>query len=131
MKITLDMLSMMSKRLLRTLDRAEIRNTLDLRNNIGVKHKVSDDEREFVAVTFRPSNRDTLTYTISYIVPDLGIPLEAKINTVLDYTKIILKAEAELPGYLTFSRDIFGNLQQIKDLHTAGLDIVQRELESL
>ena len=131
MIIRLNDLSAMAKRFLITLDRNGIGDLEAMEKFMGMKFPISDDEREFVQISANPSNKHTMAYTISYVVDGAGVPMEAKINPMLEYTKIIVKSESDVPGYFAFSRDNFGNLQQMKDLHPANMEIVRRELTSL
>lgn len=80
-------------------------------------------------ISLRQSNNGSFAYTLSYCRRGTGIPLEAKINYALGYSKMICKAEQVLSGYTLFSKDVFGNSQQEKASNSASLFFVRNELE--
>lgn len=131
MIISRDLLSTMAKRFLETLKIRDIHDMIDVKNEIGSRHTVSDQEREFVQIDIRPSNGLPTSYAISYILGELGVPIEARINPSLGYTLMIAKAEEEILGYKPFHQDHFGNLQQMKKLRSAKMEVVRRELTTL
>lgn len=86
---------------------------------------------EHVEFEKRPSNHGTLAYTVSYVVPGTGIPVEFKINPHMGSAKIILKMESQRPGYKQFMIDPYQNIIQLKELTPATIGIVKQELERL
>jgi len=131
MKITLSDLEEFAKKFLEILDREQFTSTESLRDKVGIIYTYSVNTPDFVSVTLRPSNHETLAHTVSYIRPGIGIPIELKINTYLRYSQVILKAEKEIKGYSSFSTDSFGNILQYKILNSSELGKSREELRSL
>lgn len=86
---------------------------------------------QFIEISLRPSNAGAYAYTISYVVINTGIPIEARINPLSNYSRMIVKQEEEITGYESFGVDLFENILQIKHLGEAGISDVKRELETL
>ena len=87
-----------------------------------------------IQIAFRPSEKGSQAHTLSYVVPDRGIPLEVRMNFIWGYTYIILKANEQLPGYAPFeigTFDDFGNTRQSKELPDVEFSTFMSELESL
>lgn len=129
MKISLDDTRQFAKDFLAILERDGISNVRDLQERVG--SKLAFDNKSYVEVTCRPSNFKTLDYVVSFIVQLFNVPVEARLNPKLGYSKIILISESEIPGYFLFSRDIYNNLRLMKTLETADISAVKKELESL
>lgn len=108
------------------LEREIIEN---LRLNLPKKIEISKEE--FVEISFRPSNAGTRALTISYIVKNLGIPIEVRINEQLEYMQIIIKCAEGLQGYTEFWIDPFSNLMQYLFHHRAELNFVKDEMKRL
>jgi|SRR3989344_1795984 len=130
MKISLEELSKIAENFLNLMKKEGIEKTDDLEKRIGTTIKL-EKSQDFIVITTRPSNYGTLAHTISYHRPDLGIPLELKINNQLGYSQIFIKLEKKLRNYNTFSLDRYNNFMQnklIKPLHF--LEIIE-ELEKI
>ncbi len=84
-----------------------------------------------IFVELRLSQKNTSAYTISYIVPGLGIPLEVKVNRTLMWSMLIIKADLAPAGYQTFSSDSFGNPMHYKQLDSIDISEISRELNVL
>ncbi len=101
----------------------------DLERRVGRTQETIPGER--VEFLLQPSNLGTRAYTVSYVIPGAGIPIEFKLNSHLGYTKIILKMEKPLQGYEPFMADPYQNIIQSKDIQDTSLASVKQELERL
>jgi hypothetical protein len=108
---------------------APITSLEDLDRKLGSVQPAAPGEHvEFAKV---PSNHGTLAYTVSYVVPGTGVPVEFKINPQMGSATIILKMESQRQGYNPFVIDPYQNIVQMKEFAPATLGIVKKELESL
>jgi len=88
--------------------------------------------KEHVMVQLRPSNFNTIANVISYVIPGKGIPLECWTNETLNYSRIMLKCESEIPHYVPFTADDFGNIVQYQEMQNSiSLSKIKFELEKL
>jgi len=102
-----------------------------LDNILGKELKIEHQEQDFVAFDNRTSNLGTMAYTLSYIRQGAGIPIELKINSVLNYSQVILKSQKSLVGYSAFSVDPFENIIQNKVLKSSDISLSRNELLAL
>jgi hypothetical protein len=90
-----------------------------------------------ITASLNPSEEGTEAYTISYVAegnpgnPNKGVVLDLKINTQLNYSKIILKNQHYLRGYTPFRRDPFYNLIQTKTINSTKIPLLKSELSHL
>ena len=129
MKISLENTRQFAKDFLAILERDGISNVKDLQEKVG--YTLPFDNDAFVVVTCRPSTFKTLDYVLSFVVPQINVPVEVRINPKMDYSKVLLTSGEEIPGYFIFSRDAVNNLRLMKTLEKADMDVVRKELESL
>ena len=115
-KITREQLGKVAERMLKFLDEKGINSFKDLEEIMNKEFLIDKETKEHIHIEFRPSGGGTRTYTMSYIVPNKGIPLEFKISEDKQYSRIIAKGDFELPEYVPFAVDPFGNTVQIKSL---------------
>lgn len=94
-----------------------------------------DSEGEHnVEVSIRPSEMNTKAFTVSYVTPKKGIPIEFKINDQLKYSMIIAKGDFSIDGYSPFGanvKDIYGNIPQYKRLDSIDVKDINSELNAL
>ncbi len=86
---------------------------------------------EFVSISKRPSEEGTFAYTLSYIIPSSGIPMEIRINPTLNYTRLIIKDQELVDGYQKFAIDFFDNKVQYLTIEGSDLPFLKIELERL
>ena len=110
MKVTKQRLGEIAGTLISALKEFKVDTAQDITRLMNVKIIIS--KREMIIGEERFSNNGTTAQTISYAVDGTGIPLELKINPALNYTKIILKSEEQIPEYSPFMIDRFGNVMQ-------------------
>ncbi|UZE94062.1 MAG: hypothetical protein IB618_00605 [Candidatus Pacearchaeota archaeon] len=113
------------------LEKENISYVADLEQRLDKKFSIDKNPGEYIAIEMRPSNFDTKAYTISYIIPNKGIPIEIKINKALGYSQIIIKRDRVLPSYSLFHIDIFGNMAQNKELKITKISEIKEELKRL
>ena len=131
MKISKEELGRTSKGLIDFLDENNLNSVRDIEKLLG-RRFVVNKKLDYVNIELRPSNFGTSAHTISYIVPYLqGIPLEIKINQVLSYSQLIIKAYEEIDGYMPFSTDIFDNIIQARRIEGADMNSIRSELKNI
>lgn len=133
MPITIPDLRRISKNFLTILDKEKIMSVNDLEAKLG-KEFLSDEDgavQEYVSILNIPSNQDAMAFTVSYVRPGTGIPIELKINPVLDYSQVIIKAKDMIGGYLPFGSDEFDNIYQSKLIRSSDFSLSIKELKKL
>ncbi len=130
MKISLEDLGKIAGNFLYLIEKEGIEKTDDLEKRIGTTIKLEKSE-DFVIITTRPSNHNTLAYTIAYHCPSLGIPLELKINKEKEYSQVFIKSGKELKSYKTFHFDMYDNFMQNKIFQSSDFSMIKKELERL
>jgi len=130
MKIKKEEFKKAVKRFLETLDKEKISDLRDLEKRLNSRLSITPNEKEFITIENRPSEAGTTAYTVSYVT-ETGIPVEIKVNYSLGYSKIIIKTETEMNGYVPFSMDRFGNIMQTRDLDFADFERTKKELGNL
>ncbi len=130
MKIDAQEIKQMAKKFLSVLDREGIQTNEDLEEKLG-KNFTLENSQDFISIVSRPSNCETIAYTISYTRPGTGIPIELEINEQLNYSQIILKAQEKLEGYSHFHSDQFNNLVQNKVIGSSNFSLVREGLSDL
>ena len=130
MKLSKKDIGAISTEFLELLDKESIFTSEDLERMIGkdINGKISGDRLIF---DNRPSNLNTMAYTVSYVREGTGIPLELKMNPSLYYSQVILKSQEIIEGYSSFSEDDFGNIMQVKAMGSISLSLSRNELSSL
>ncbi len=118
-----------SSELLKTLEKEKVATEEDLERMMG--QTIALKENNIVDFQKIPSNFGTMAYTVSYIRPKSGIPLELKINTELDYSQVILKAQTKLEQYKPFTRDGYGNIVQNRLFMPGNFNSAKEELKRL
>ena len=101
------------------------------KSNPSIKELVSSVPLEFIDVSMRDSNLDTQALAIGYIIPGIGMPIEVRINRELGYCRIIIKADFNLPAFIPFGMDNFGNIVQGKKDNYRSLKQVINSLQFL
>ena len=97
---------------------------------LTVYHLGDDVDSDFIELHCRPSNGGIQVPTISYTAISIGIPLEVKINSALQYSSIITKGDFELDTYELWALDQLGNKIQQKRI-PADLKSITEELKLL
>jgi hypothetical protein len=118
-----------SSELLKIIEKEKIETIEDLKGMMG--KSITINPKDSIQFRKSPSNFGTTAYTTSYVRLGAGIPLEFKVNTRLDYTQIILKAQTNIKPYETFAIDPFNNKVQNRVIEPANLNIVKEELKRL
>ncbi len=131
MKIKADDIRMFASGFLKILEEQEVKSAQDLERLIGKEFKIEQKESDFLSFTNRPSNLSTMAYTISYIRPGSGIPIELKINSSLNYSQVIIKTQELIEDYTPFSVDTFENIIQYKLLNSSDIYLSIKELIAL
>lgn len=129
-KITREEIKDIAKEVLSFLERNGINDVSDLERRVGTVSGVANKPGDVITVENRPSNENTTACTISYITSGYGIPMEARLNTKLHYTKITIKGKFQSRSYTPFSYDTFGNLVQGRELE-CSIDALKESLEHL
>lgn len=131
MKISKQDLELRAHRLLKLLEDEGIDSIEDLEDKVLKNLRVKISLTEEISFILSPSNNNTSAYTISYGVDNVGTPLEIKMNSALNYTKIILKSIHHFRGYSPFHMDLYNNImQQITIPHT-NLSKIKEKIVSL
>lgn len=130
MKISFKDLGKIAGNFLYLMEKEGIEKTEDLEKRIGTTVKLEKSE-DFVLITTRPSNHNTLAYIVSYHCNNLGIPLELNINKKKEYSRVLIKSEKKLKDYKTFHYDCYDNPMQNKIFMTSNLSYLKKELEKL
>lgn len=131
MKIYIRDLKKFAAEFLRILEDQKIESTKDLEGLIGQQFRIENQIQDFISFENRPSNLNTMAYTISYTKPGTGIPIELKINSSLNYSQIIIKAQEVIYSYLPFMIDTFENFIQNKVLDSSDILILKKEVVRL
>lgn len=129
MRVTKSMLKHIANNFINTIEKQGLDSLKSLEANLENEMHIS--ESEYIMIELRPSNLGTTTFTISYIAPGTGIPLEVKINDILHYSKIVLKSTYKVNGYEPFSIDKIRNVVQAKTLPSIDIKDIKRELKYL
>lgn len=120
-----------AKRFLEVIDKEKICSLEDLNKKNGQVFPRRLFPRDFIKIELRPSKQGAHANTISYIIPGIGIPIEARINPSLNYSVMIAKTDSEIPGYIKLTEDNFGNIIQDKFLNSTDFSSIRKELEVL
>lgn len=137
MRISREKLSEVSKTFIEILDREWVRNLGDLEALAGQAIPVNGKEQEYLIVGWRPSNLGTraidASYTIQHRAKQVGggIPLDLKMNRLLDYSQIIIKADFTIEDYNHIAEDPFGNIVQARVLDNTDWQRIQEEIRKL
>ena len=131
MKISRQELRVIARNFLMLLTEEGLDSYASLETKLNEKIAIMEGHQDFVIASLRPSNLRTSAFTISYVGPGTGVPIEFKQNLVLDYSQVILKCEELLPGYELFATDFFNNQVQNKMIHTSDFDRIKPELNAL
>lgn len=131
MELYLPDLKIISGRLLKLLNNLPINNTSDIRRFVRKSFAPELVSEDFIQFDERPSDYGTFGYTISYIRPKTGIPLELKFNPSLNRNIIILKAQDFVPEYIPFEQDTFRNIMQSRTINPCSVPLVKEELRRL
>jgi len=131
MSIKKDYLGKIAENVLKLLDDEKIISFPDLDRIMNQKFSIDENTKEQILIELRPSNSYTTARVISYIVLGRGIPLEIRVNEELKYSRIIVKGDFNLPDYIPFAQDIFGNTAQDKQLGSIDISQIKSELKKL
>lgn len=110
MKVRTNDVKSYAQSILEFLGREKISSISDLLQREGERFLFGEGKR--IEVLLRPSEQGTSACTLSYAIEGIGIPLEAKINQAIRYSKVMLKSIDEFEGYILYSYDRFGNVVQ-------------------
>jgi len=94
---------------------------------------VQGKPNEFVQI-YSASLKNAPAFGLAYVMPGVGIPIEARIAASLNDAEMIVKVRARLEGYeqdKVVSQDDWGNARQWKQLREASIEAVVEELERL
>jgi len=81
-------------------------------------------------IQIESSGSGSKAYTITYIDPKGGVPIEIKLNPNFN-SKILVKTKSRLTGYTPIISDYFGNIVQKKIIDGCSISEIKRELEKL
>tara|TARA_Y100000310_G_scaffold292107_1_gene320589 strand:+ start:421 stop:837 length:417 start_codon:yes stop_codon:yes gene_type:complete len=137
MRISREKLSEVSKTFIDILDKEGVKTLRDLERLVGQAFPVSGKEQEYLVIIHRPSNLGTRAIDASYVIQHKpkqvggGIPLDLKMNQMLNYSQIIIKTDSEIKGYGPFAKDSFDNIIQGRIIDTINWQEVQEEIKKL
>lgn len=134
MKFSLEEISIIAEKILNFLEKESINSETNIKARVGKTIRLENndciifDKKEH----FPPKHLLSTSYIIDYLRKGSGIPIEIRVNNIMDYTNIIIKANELISGYSQFfSVDVFGNMPQTKTLKPARLEIAKQELKEL
>jgi len=128
--ITQEKLKEIAKSVLDFLEKENIDSIGSLFSRLGESFNIKGEDH-IIQIELRPSESGTEAYTISYIAPRGGIPIEIRMNPNFNYSKIIIKANSGLDDYKSFDSDYFGNIIQGKTLNKCSIPSIKKELKKL
>ena len=128
--ITPSKLEQIARSVLDFLERENINSIGSLFSRLGESFNIKGEDH-IIQIESRPSESGSEAYTISYIIPDGGIPLEIRMNPDFNYSNIIVKTNSGLNDYTSFAFDYFGNRIQNKEIKGCSIPIIKKELEEL
>ena len=129
MRIQREHLREVSRSLLALLTREGVSTIGDIVKLQGRQIQVAEGLPGIVETEMRAQCMGSASLTISYTHPDMGIPIEVKVRTPL-YIMVIVKTEALIEGYESFTMDETGNVAQTKLLPLNWSEAV-KELQKL
>src|SRR3989338_35917 len=129
--ITREDIKIVAKNILDFLEREKIKYYGDLEGKVGDVFFIEKNIGHSITLEEHPSELETLEYSISYIINGKGIPIEARLNNSINYTRLIIKGNFKLGGYSVMIRDTFGNLIQGKIFRGCSVHRLKQELEVL
>jgi len=129
MEIPLGTLKEIARIFLSVLEQEKINFREDLEERLRTSVILNDST--LISIESRPSNNNTFCYTLSYTIEKVGIPIELRINPLLNYTMIILKAQERIDGYEQFALDSHSNIVQSKLIKSSDFSVVRKELENI
>ena len=128
--ITPEKLKQIARSVLDFLKREDINSIESLEKRLGESFDIKRGDH-IIQIESRPSESGGEAYTIIYIIPAGGIPIEIRLNPNLDYSKIIVKTKSGLNDYKPFASDYFGNIIQDKIIKGCSISGIKKELEEL
>ena len=128
--ITQEKLKEIARSILDLLEKENIDSIGSLFSRLGESFNIKREDH-IIQIESRPSESESEAYTISYIIPTGGIPLEIRMNHDLNYSNIIVKTNSGLKDYTSFAFDYFGNRIQNKEIKGCSIPIIKKELEEL
>jgi len=128
--ITDEEIKEIANRILSFLEKEEINSVESLEKRLGSVFDVEGQRKHRIELESRPSNLKTQAYTLSYVIPGKGIPIEIRMNPTLRYSNMIVKSINKLKEYTGVLQDPFGNIIQEKAIKFDFED-VKTELERL
>ena len=128
--LTREYLRKIAKKTLELFDEMEISSYTDIDRVLNHESPIDENTGEHITFQLRPSNFGTQAYTISYITPGQGIPLEIKINKEIGYSKVIVKGEFVLSDYRPFAIDGM-HVAREKNFDSTEISILSSELKRL
>jgi hypothetical protein len=126
MEITQEKISQISSSLLELI----AKENLDIEKMMK-KRKFKISKTESIITERRFSSGGTYAATICYSIEGAGIPVELRINPNRRYSRITLKAQKNIDGYVEFGRDFYGNIMQTRTWADAKLETALTEIRAL
>ena len=128
--ITQGKLKEIAKSVLDFLEKENIDTIGSLFSRLGESFNIKESDH-IIQIESRSSESGSEAYTISYIAPKAGIPIEIRMNPNFNYSKIIVKTKPKLIGYIPIISDYFGNFIQHKRIGCCSILEIKKELEKL
>jgi len=128
--ITQKKLKQFAKNVLDLLEKEDIDSIGSVFSRVGESFHIKGEDH-IIQIESRPSESGSDAYTISYIIPAGGIPIEIRINSYFNYSRIFVKTESGLDNYIPVASDYFGNIIQDKKIDGCSIPIIKKELEKL
>lgn len=130
--ITKEDLEKIAQEVLDFLKENKVSKKKDLERLIQEQTCTEEEKRERgIYLELKPSAWCVLAYTLSYVIPMQGIPLETRINYAIKRTKIIIKGYFLVDGYSPLMSDPLHNIIQEKCLTHTNIPEILLELEEL
>lgn len=132
--ITQKKLSQISRSVLDFLEKEDIDSIGSVFSRLGKFFDIKGENHK-IHIESRSSEFKNECYTISYIIPKGGIPIEIIMNSDFNYFKMAISTASKLNGYVSFPTvipDCFGNIgKQYKTIEDCSISIIKKELEKL
>lgn len=132
--ITQEKLKEIARSILDFLEKENINLIESVLSRLGESFNIKGENHR-IHIESRSSEFKNECYTISYIIPKGGIPIEIIMNPDFNYFRMAISTASRLNGYVSFPTvipDCFGNIgKQYKTIEDCSIPIIKKELENL
>jgi len=133
-KISREDIMQCATRMLEVLEAQGVTRLESLESLVGMEFTPAALVHHGIIVSIRPSNPFPIGCAVSlaYVWGGFGIPIEAKVNRIMEYTNVIVKCSESLDGYVPFGMCPKGRgILQERQVVGAQYACLKLELESL